>query len=95
MFLWVEHLSTGKKLLVNYKMSTRLGMADGRCATINVSGTLLNEGIMTKIFNLKDFDSYGYRMKLQSSDPSDVIPGPTCSLKIDNKDEKSVQINEL
>jgi hypothetical protein len=71
-------------------------MADGRCATINVSGTLLNEGIMTNIFNLKNFDSYEYRMKLQSSDPSDVIPGPTCSLKIvDNKDETSVQTNEL
>jgi hypothetical protein len=61
-------------------MSSRLGMADGRCATINVSGTLLNEGIMTNLFNLKTYDAFEYRMKLQSSSPEDVIPGPTCSL---------------
>jgi hypothetical protein len=67
-------------------MSTRLGMADGRCATINVAGTLLNEDIMTRIFNLNTFDAFEYRMKLQSSNPEDVIPPATCSLiKISNE----------
>lgn len=76
-------------------MSTRLGMADGRCATINISGTLLNEGIMTKIFNLNSSDSFEYRMKLQSSDPNDVIPGPSCSLKFHNKDDTSITTSYL
>jgi hypothetical protein len=61
-------------------MSTRLGMADGRCATINTSGLLLNEGIMTKVLGLNVSDSYEYRMKLQKSDPVDIIPGATCSI---------------
>ena len=61
-------------------MSTRLGMADGRCATINASDTLLNEGIMTRVLGLKVSNSYEYRMKLQNSDPSDIIPGATCSV---------------
>lgn len=59
-------------------MSSRMGMADGRCTTINVSSSLLNEGIMQKIFGLEISDAYGYRMKLQSSNPEDVIPGSTC-----------------
>lgn len=59
-------------------MSSRMGMADGRCTTINVSSRLLNEGIMQKTLGLEISDAYGYRMKLQSSNPEDVIPGATC-----------------
>lgn len=61
-------------------MSTRMGMADGRCATINASNRLLNEGLMTKTFKLKPFDSYEYRMMLQNSDPDKIIPGSVCAL---------------
>lgn len=60
-------------------MSSRLGMADGRCATINNSSRLFNEYIIDSL-GIQVFDNYNYRMKLQSSNPEDVIPAPTCSL---------------
>ena len=50
-------------------MSQRLGMADGRCFTINTSSRLLNNYIMTS--NSVDYvDNYKYRQLLQSSGPS-------------------------
>lgn len=61
-------------------MSTRLGMADGRCATINAADSLLNEGIMTRLLGLKLSDSYEYRMKLQKSNPNEIIPGANCNV---------------
>lgn len=60
-------------------MAQRLGMADGRCATINVSTRLFNDEIFKK-GNIDTFDNFGYRKFLQSSSPDDVIPGPACSL---------------
>lgn len=61
-------------------MSTRMGMADGRCATINTSDILFNENIMTKLFGISPFDSYKYRMMLQNTSPEKIIPPSTCEL---------------
>lgn len=50
-------------------MSQRLGMADGRCFTINTSSRLLNNYIMNS--NGVDYvDNYKYRQLLQTSGPS-------------------------
>ena len=49
-------------------MSQRLGMADGRCFTLNTSSRLLNNYIMTE--NKVDYvDNYKYRQLLQSEGP--------------------------
>ena len=49
-------------------MSQRLGMADGRCFTINTSNQLLNDYIMEQ--NGVDFvDNYTYRNLLQKYGP--------------------------
>ena len=60
-------------------MSQRLGMADGRCATILDSGRLFNESIYTKA-GISVNDNLAYRRFLQFSDPSDIVPAATCSL---------------
>lgn len=49
-------------------MSQRLGMADGRCFTINTSSRLLNNYIMTGN-NVDYVDNYKYRQLLQSEGP--------------------------
>ena len=50
-------------------MSQRLGMADGRCFTINTSSRLLNNYIMTE--NKVDYvDNYKYRQLLQKQGPA-------------------------
>ena len=54
-------------------------MADGRCATILDSGRLFNESIYTKA-GISVNDNLAYRRFLQFSDPSDIVPAPTCSL---------------
>lgn len=49
-------------------MSQRLGMADGRCFTINTSSRLLNNYIMSS--NGVDYvDNYAYRQLLQKKGP--------------------------
>ena len=49
-------------------MSQRLGMADGRCFTINTSSRPLNNYIMTE--NKVDYvDNYKYRQLLQNEGP--------------------------
>ena len=50
-------------------MSQRLGMADGRCFTINTSSRLLNNYIMTS--NSVDYvDNYKYRqLQVPSTSP--------------------------
>ena len=49
-------------------MSQRLGMADGRCFTINTSSRLLNNYIMNE--NKVDYvDNYKYRQLLQNEGP--------------------------
>ena len=49
-------------------MSQRLGMADGRCFTLNTSSRLLNNYIMNE--NKVDYvDNYKYRQLLQSEGP--------------------------
>lgn len=60
-------------------MSTRLGMADGRCATILDSTRIFNEDIYTKA-GISVNDNLAYRRFLQSSSPDDVIPSASCSL---------------
>lgn len=72
-------------------MSTRLGMADGRCATINVSNRILNDDILQKTFGIDKFDNFNYRMKLQESAPEDVVPGAVCSLIKYNKPILDIQ----
>lgn len=72
-------------------MSTRLGMADGRCATLNVSNRILNDDILQKTFGIDKFDNFNYRMKLQESSPEDIIPGAVCSLIKYNKPILDIQ----
>lgn len=72
-------------------MSQRLGMADGRCATILESGRLFNDGIYRKAGITVD-DNLAYRKFLQSSDPEDVIPAATCSLFSYVKDSDATNI---
>lgn len=60
-------------------MAQRLGMADGRCTTINTSTRLFNDELFKK-GNIGVFDNFGYRQFLQSSSPEDVIPASNCSL---------------
>lgn len=50
-------------------MSQRLGMADGRCFTINSSSQLLNNHIM-KTQGIMFEDNYSYRQFLQKSGPA-------------------------
>lgn len=59
-------------------MAQRLGMADGRCATINVSSRIFNDEIFAKSGG--GSNSFSHRMYLQRSSPEDVIPAATCSL---------------
>lgn len=60
-------------------MSQRLGMADGRCATILDSSRLFNESVYTKA-GISVNDNLAYRRFLQFSAPEDVIPAGSCSL---------------
>jgi hypothetical protein len=50
-------------------MSTRMGMADGRCFTIHTSAQLYNDYVMTKN-GIKYEDNYSYRKLLQSKGPA-------------------------
>jgi hypothetical protein len=50
-------------------MSTRFGMADGRCFTIYSANGLLNNYIMKKN-GISYEDNYSYRQFLQSKGPS-------------------------
>ena len=49
-------------------MSTRMGMADGRCFTIHTSAQLYNDYIMTQN-GIKYEDNYSFRKLLQSKGP--------------------------
>jgi hypothetical protein len=49
-------------------MSQRLGMADGRCFTINNANSLVNDYIM-KQNNIQYADNYAYRKFLQQKGP--------------------------
>ena len=49
-------------------MSQRLGMADGRCFTINTSAQLLNNYVMKKN-NITFEHNYSYRQLLQKQGP--------------------------
>jgi hypothetical protein len=60
-------------------MSQRLGMADGRCFTINNSSMLYNDFIMTQN-GIKYEDNYTFRKLLQEKGP-EILKPPT-------KDEK-------
>ena len=59
-------------------MSQRLGMADGRCMTINISSRLFNDEIFKKAGG--GDSSFAHRMYLQKSSPEDVVPEAKCSL---------------
>jgi hypothetical protein len=58
-------------------MSQRLGMADGRCTTVNISSRIFNDEIFKKSGGES---SFSHRMFLQKSSPVDVIPEANCSL---------------
>jgi hypothetical protein len=49
-------------------MSERIGMADGRCYTINTASKLFNDYVMTKN-NIYYEDNYSYRKLLQKAGP--------------------------
>ena len=51
-------------------MSQRLGMADGRCFTINNSSMLYNDYLMTQN-GIKFEDNYSFRKLLQEKGPED------------------------
>ena len=50
-------------------MSTRLGMADGRCFEINTAASLFNNYVMEKN-GIPLVDNYAYRQLLQSQGPA-------------------------
>lgn len=50
-------------------MSTRMGMADGRCFTIHTSAQLFNDYVMTKN-GISYEDNYSYRKLLQAKGPA-------------------------
>jgi hypothetical protein len=50
------------------KMSQRLGMADGRCFTVNSSSQLYNNYLMNKN-GISYEDNYSFRQLLQSKGP--------------------------
>lgn len=50
-------------------MSQRLGMADGRCFTINTSSQLFNNYVMQKNGIILE-DNYSYRQFLQKTGPA-------------------------
>ena len=52
-------------------MSQRLGMADGRCFTINTASRLLNDYVM-KTHGIPYQDNYRYRQLLQQVGPQVV-----------------------
>jgi hypothetical protein len=52
-------------------MSQRLGMADGRCFTINTASQLLNDYVM-KTNGIQYQDNYQYRQLLQKQGPAVV-----------------------
>ncbi len=60
-------------------MSQRLGMADGRCATILDSSRLFNDSIYNKA-GISVNDNLAYRRFLQFSAPEDIVPDASCSL---------------
>lgn len=50
-------------------MSQRLGMADGRCFTINSASKLVNDYIMNT-YGISLADNYAYRQLLQQKGPA-------------------------
>jgi len=54
-------------------MSQRLGMADGRCFTVNTSNQLLNNYLM-KQNDIKFEDNYSFRKMLQQKGPELLKP---------------------
>jgi len=52
-------------------MSQRLGMADGRCFTVNTASTLFNDYVMTQ-YGIPYENNYAYRQLLQSKGPEIV-----------------------
>lgn len=62
-------------------MSTRFGMADGRCFTDNTSSRLLND-LLAQKNGIDVRDSYTYRMALQHDPSKFVVSGSQgCQLK--------------
>ncbi len=59
-------------------MSTRLGMADGRCQDW-VSNRLFNDAVIKRA-KIQETDNYAYRLFLQNRDPDEIFPAQTCSL---------------
>ncbi len=58
-------------------MSQRIGMADGRCLTMNLSNRLMIDN-MTKNAGIPEQDNYGFRRMLQGKGP-DSVPLPSDS----------------
>ncbi len=52
-------------------MSQRLGMADGRCFTINSASRLVNDYVMTQ-YGIPYENNYAYRQLLQQKGPEIV-----------------------
>ena len=65
-------------------MSTRLGMADGRCFTISTASSLFNNYVMDKN-GIPLVDNYRYRQFLQSQGPVAVEKIVGASQNINSK----------
>ena len=53
-------------------MSTRIGMADGRCFTVSTASSLFNNYVMEKN-GVQYVDNYSYRQLLQKQGPGAVF----------------------
>lgn len=58
-------------------MSQRIGMADGRCLTLNLSNRLMTDSLMKKA-GIAEEDNYGFRRMIQSTGP-EAVPLPSDS----------------
>lgn len=54
-------------------MSSRLGMADGRCFTVHTASKLYDNYVMNQN-KIPYEDNYMYRQMLQKTDPSKLVP---------------------
>ena len=69
-------------------MSQRLGMADGRCFTINTSNQLLNDYIMRE-HGIDYVDNYSYRNLLQKHGP-ELLKSIEHKQSVDLKSENTI-----
>ena len=73
-------------------MSQRLGMADGRCFTINTASRLFNDYVMTS-HNIPHVDNYSYRRMLQQKGPQ-LIQEVTAAQQVGAQPRPNNHVNQ-